>query len=155
MRKKYSLDGGLGLILTLMPYYSIVFHMSERANITRLLGDTNTVLMTNRVISKSEFFGDQAHIHLFLGVIQPRVVVHLQGYPTLSTPREAYLWARVLDMDILQSLRIKGTRSVGDEMEAIIDNFPNFKAGLSIPYSPQILINLLAENIPSLGEVLY
>ncbi len=93
----------------------------------------------------------QAHdIHAFYRLIEDNSkVIHVQGYPGMSSEQEAHIFARLMDYDKLKECRRKGAL-LGNE-NAVIQQFPNFSCGIRIPYDSKILEQKLAENIPELN----
>ena len=78
-------------------------------------------------------------------------VIHVQGYPGMSSLIKARVWARLMDYNKMIEIRSNGTASIGNEHEATIQQFPNFKIGIMIPYDSKILEEKLAENLPQLN----
>ena len=99
-----------------------------------------------------EFSIHQEHdIHAFYRLSnEPSKVIHVQGYPGMSTGNETRISARIMDYDKLIEIRRTGNVSVGNEHEAIIKSLQNFKLGIVIPYDSKILEKKLADNIPEL-----
>lgn len=96
---------------------------------------------------------NQGHdIHAFYRL--PRNVenlVHVQGYPGMSTERGARVYARVMDYNKTMAIRKAGGVSIGNEHKAVVKQFPNFKCGVVIPYEAKILEEMLGENISELN----
>src|SRR3989344_3688555 len=90
-------------------------------------------------------------VHAFYTLTQdPFRVVHVQGYPGMSSEQEARVFARMMDSRLLLLIRISKEASIGNEHEATIARFPNFVQGIMIPYSSKVLEAKLAENVPAL-----
>jgi len=81
----------------------------------------------------------------------PSRVVHVQGYPGMSTDKEMRVWARLMDYNKMMELRRDPQISPGNEHEAQIQPFPNFGMdNLWIPYDSLVLEEKLEENLPEL-----
>lgn len=81
--------------------------------------------------------------------LEPSRVIHVQGYPGMSSESEARVWARMMDHERMVEARRRGV-SRGNEHGATTQDFPNFESGIMIPYDPEILGNKLAENVPEI-----
>ncbi len=96
----------------------------------------------------------QGHdVHAFYRVL-PRItreVVHVQGYPGMSTESEARVFARLMNYDKMMEIRKVGGFSIGNEHDAVIKQFPNFREGVMIPYDAKVLEEMLGENVPKLS----
>jgi len=94
----------------------------------------------------------QGHdIHAFYRLSKsPSKVIHVQGYPGMSSPEQARVWARMMDYDKMMQIRTSETVSVGNEHEATTQIFSNFESGILIPYDAKVLEDKLAENVPEL-----
>ena len=78
-------------------------------------------------------------------------VIHVQGYPGLSSDEKTHIWARLMDHDRMIAIRAGDERSIGNEHDATIQNFENFGfSGTDIPYDAKVLEERLAENVPEL-----
>ena len=77
-------------------------------------------------------------------------VIHVQGYPGMSSETEARVWAREMNYFDMKDLRVDPKISIGNEHDAVTRNFPNFEIGVQIPYDPRVLEEMLGENIPEL-----
>src|SRR3989338_812518 len=98
----------------------------------------------------------QGHdVHAFYRVLprQTKEVVHVQGYPGMSTNSEMRVFARLMNYDRIMEIRKSGTVSIGNEHNAVIKQFANFGNGLgvTIPYDPNILEAMICENVPQLS----
>ncbi|MBS3144742.1 hypothetical protein J4208_04110 [Candidatus Woesearchaeota archaeon] len=90
-------------------------------------------------------------VHAFYRLIQdPTRVVHVQGYPGMSSGHEARVWARMMDYRAMMLIRHSGIVSIGNEHKATILGFRNFAHGIMIPYVANALEAKLAENVPEL-----
>ncbi len=94
----------------------------------------------------------QSHdVHAFYRLIKNKSkVIHVQGYPGMSSEQEAHVYARLMDYDKMMESRTKGC-SIGNE-HAVIQQFPNFISGVEIPYDSRVLEQKLAENILELKQ---
>lgn len=87
-------------------------------------------------------------IHAFYRLSQVLTkVIHVQGYPGLSSDHKAIVLARIMDHNKLLDIRRNGRASIGNEHEATTQMFPNL---IIIPYSSKILEERLAEFVPEL-----
>ncbi len=96
----------------------------------------------------------QGHdVHAFYRILprQTREVVHVQGYPRMSTESEMRVFARLMNHDKMMEIRKAGGVSIGNEHEAVVRPFPNFREGIIIPYESQILESMLGENVQKLS----
>ena len=90
-------------------------------------------------------------IHAFYRFLrEPNKVVHLQGYPGMSSEQEARVWARLMDYNKMMEIRRNCGVSIGNEHDATIQRFPNFEIGVMIPYSSKVLEDMLGENCSEL-----
>jgi hypothetical protein len=96
---------------------------------------------------------DEHDVHAFYRLSSaPSKVVHVQGYPGLSSAEQARVWARIMDYNKMIALRNSGTVSIGNEHEAAIQQFPNFESGIFMPYDARVLEGKLAENVKEVKE---
>ncbi len=98
---------------------------------------------------------NQGHdVHAFYWLIpyecKPIKVVHVQGYPGMSTDDKARVFARLMDLNKMLEIRCKEGVSIGNEHDAVIKPFPDFFGGIYIPYDAKVLEEMLAENVPEL-----
>jgi len=77
-------------------------------------------------------------------------VIHVQGYPGMSSEEKTRVWSRLFDYEKMMEIRTSGEVSIGNEHAASIQQFPKFESGVDIPYDSEILEGMLAENVPSL-----
>ena len=105
---------------------------------------------SNRGVAELELH--QGHdVHAFYRLShEPSKVIHLQGYPIMSSAENARVWARMMNHDKMMEIRGKGDVSIGNEHEATTHQFPNFGMGIMIPYDSKILEDMLVENVPEL-----
>lgn len=99
----------------------------------------------------------QGHdVHGFYRILprQTKEVVHVQGYSGMSTESEVRVFARLMDYDKMMEIRKTGGISIGNEHGAVIKSFPNFRAGVMIPYDSQVLESMLGENVPKLSTTI-
>lgn len=90
-------------------------------------------------------------VHAFYRITKdPSKVIHVQGYPGLSSTKGVMVWARMMDYNKMMEIRDYGDVSIGNEHEATIQSFPNFGIGVTVPYMPHVLIEELAKNCPEL-----
>ena len=118
--------------------------------ITQLFEDVGKDYETRKLIT---FFDiHQGHdVHVFYRL--PRNienVVHVQGYPEMSTEFEARVFARSMDYNKMMAVRKAGMVSIGNEHYTVVSTFPNFENGVMIPYESYTLEGLIGENIPEL-----
>lgn len=73
-------------------------------------------------------------------------VVHVQGYPGLSSEQQAVVLARLIDYSRMLAIRTRGD-SIGKEHEAVIQTLIS-QTGM--PYDPRVLEERLAENVHEL-----
>ena len=94
----------------------------------------------------------QGHdVHAFYRLSEdPSRVIHVQGYPGLSDEGGTLVWARLMGYTKLIEIRGSERVSVGNEHGATVQEFPNFGAGIGIPYDSKVLEEKLAENVPQL-----
>ena len=94
----------------------------------------------------------QGHdVHAFYRISKdPSKVIHVQGYPGMSSEEKARVWARLMDYNKMMALRERPGISDGNEHEATVQTFPNFGNGIEIPYDSKVLEEKLAENVPQL-----
>lgn len=94
----------------------------------------------------------QGHdVHAFYQLFHdPSKVIHVQGYPGMSSDLEARFWARMMDYHLMMDIRNRCDVSIGNEHEAAIQQFPNFYLGVEIPYDSKALEAMLAANVPEL-----
>ena len=92
--------------------------------ISSLFSSFGSVLLGEGRISELEVY--QKHdVHAFYRLASnPDEVVHVQGYPGMSTNRQATILARVMDYDKMQEVRRRGlkngARLIGNEHEAVL-----------------------------------
>jgi hypothetical protein len=79
-------------------------------------------------------------------------VIHVQGYPGMSSREQMRVYARLMNSDKVFKIRAQGGVSIGNEHGAVIMKFSNFQDGVMIPYSAKVLEEMLAENIPYLKK---
>ena len=92
---------------------------------------------------------DEHDIHAYYRPFKDMTrVVHVQGYPGMSDDKEFQVHARLMDYDKMMSIREQGGVSIGNEHEAVVENFPPFNPGqgIKIPYSEDRLRGLLEES---------
>lgn len=90
-------------------------------------------------------------IHAFYRLSQsPDRVVHVRGYPGMSSSEKMRVWARQMDYGKMVQLRAEGA-SIGDEHDAVTKAFNNFEFGVDIPYDAKVLEEMLAKNVPELA----
>jgi len=77
-------------------------------------------------------------------------VVHVQGYPGMSSQEKMHVWARLINYDLMMVIRDNSCTSPGNEHSAVIKQFENFEFGIEIPYEARALEKLLEENVPEL-----
>jgi len=120
-----------------------------RGRISALLNEVGNHYQKRGV---AELYLHQGHdIHAFYRLSHdPTKVIHVQVYPGMSTEDGAIVYARMMDYDRMMEIRSSGIVSVGNEHEATIQVFPNFKIGMMIPYDSKVLEDILAENVPEL-----
>lgn len=94
----------------------------------------------------------QGHdVHAFYRLSQnPARVIHVQGYPGMSSDERARVWARMMDYDNMIAIRRNGGISIGNEHKATVQEFPNFEIGIMLPYNSKVLEDKLAENVEDL-----
>ncbi|MDP3026777.1 MAG: hypothetical protein Q8N63_03645 [Nanoarchaeota archaeon] len=92
-------------------------------------------------------------VHAFYRILprQTKEVVHVQGYPGMSTKSEMRVFARLMNYDRMLEIRKAGGVSIGNEHDSVIRPFPNFREGVMIPYETQVLESMLGENVPKLS----
>jgi len=96
----------------------------------------------------------QGHdVHAFYRILprQTKEVVHVHGYPCISTKSEMRVFARLMNYDRMMEIRKDGGVSIGNEHDSVIRPFPNFREGVMIPYESQVLESMLGENVPKLS----
>ncbi len=125
--------------------------MSERQAIIRLFQEVGRHYYDRGVACFEVYNGQDVHAFYRL-CSAPSKVVHVQGYPGLSSPEQARVWARMMDYNKMIAARDSGTVSIGNEHEAAIQQFPNFESGIFVPYDVRVLEGKLAENVPELRE---
>jgi|FLOH01.1.fsa_nt_gi hypothetical protein len=96
-----------------------------------------------------EPYRDQGYdVHFYLHLTKdPSLVIHLQGYPGLSTSNEAHVYARLMNAGKMFAIRNQGNVSVGNEHGAVVKEFSNFQHGVRIPYNAQVLEDMIEQNI--------
>ena len=116
----------------------------NRERITLMLED----ISTNPEIAET-YIHQERDVHGFYRLSRnPQKVIHVQGYPGLSSFEEARFFARMMDYEKMQESMRKVGEINGNEHEAVIQNFPNFVA--EIPYDSETLEKMLAENVSEL-----
>lgn len=100
----------------------------------------------------AEFEIREAHdVHAYYRLTKdPSKVIHVQGYPGMSSDEEARVWARLMDYNKMMEIRQRSHTFIGNEHEATIRQLPNFLLGISIPYDPSVLEAKLEESVPEL-----
>jgi hypothetical protein len=79
-------------------------------------------------------------------------VIHVQGYPGLSTPDEMQVSARLRDYNAMILARVNGA-SVGNEHSSNIPGaFLEFQAGKRVPYHASLLMDRLVEEVERHGR---
>jgi hypothetical protein len=110
----------------------------------------------DRAVASLEQLEDAHDVHAFYRISEmfrlPEGdrIIHVQGYPGLSNDGEMRVYARLMDYDQLVQIRQQGEVSIGNEHEAVTQDFPNFGAGVFIPYDSEVLGRMLEENVPVL-----
>ena len=91
-------------------------------------------------------------VHAFYRLFKnPSKVIHIQGYPGLSSTYKAIVLARMMDYGRMMEIRNIEKVSIGNEHKAVIQLFPNFgRKMMVLPYNPKVLEKRLAENVPEL-----
>ena len=93
-------------------------------------------------------------VHAFYRLTaDPSKVVHVQGYPGMSSEEKMHVWARLVNYDLMRVIRENSSASPGNEHSAVIKQFENFELGIEIPYKARALEELLEKNVPELKEV--
>lgn len=77
---------------------------------------------------------------------EPDKVMHVQGYPGLSTDNHAVVWARLMNYDAMMWIRTWDNVSIGNEHDAVIQIFPEFLNVVSIPYDSGVLREKMARS---------
>ncbi|RLJ01572.1 MAG: hypothetical protein DRP11_04175 [Candidatus Aenigmatarchaeota archaeon] len=91
-------------------------------------------------------------IHAFFRLNEdPIKMIHLQGYPSLSSEQEVMLFARLMDYRKIREIRKKGI-SIGNEHEAVIRKFPDFESGICMSYNTERIVERLMENLSLLNQ---
>ena len=112
-----------------------------------LLKDTGGRLI-DQGIAHSAWVHLDHDIHAFYNLASdPSQVIHVQGYPGLSSENQARVWARLMDDNRREEIRKAGSASIGNEHEATIRSFPNFEIGIFIPFDPGVLEGKIKENL--------
>ncbi len=121
-----------------------------RSNVGVLLREVGRGFERSGLVSSFEIFKEH-DIHAFyrLSRDQDRVV-HVQGYPGMSTESEARVFARLMDYNKMMEIRRAGGVSIGNEHLAVVQDFPNFEFAVEVPYDPRVLRGMLEENVPEL-----
>lgn len=78
----------------------------------------------------------------------PHRVVHVRVAADAGS--RLFVLARLLDHELMLALREKV--GVGNEEAATMTCFSNFGRGVELPYSPELLHEMLAENVPELRK---
>jgi len=78
--------------------------------------------------------------------------LHLQAYPGMSSQDKGYFFARLMDAQKIEEIRMKGTASIGNEHEAVIQDFKDFSCGKNISYNSQEIEEILRESCPKLSS---
>jgi hypothetical protein len=123
--------------------------------LSQLLKDVGDVFAMQNIV-KSEVVEGGHDIHAFYRLVKdPSKVIHVQGYPGMSTEKNCMVSARLMDYNMMMKIRESGRVSIGNEHTAVIGVFQNFNygTGIMIPYEKDVLEDLLAENVPELREV--
>lgn len=118
-----------------------------RSKITALLQEVGDHYTESNVAELDLHQGHDVHAFYRLSA-DPSKVIHVQGYPGMSSDEEARVWARLFDYDRMMESRGRHI-SIGNE-EATVQQFTNFEFGIMISYDPKALEEKLAENIPQL-----
>jgi len=120
-----------------------------RKMITVILRGVGDYYQTKGVAELSLHQGRDVHAFYRLAK-DPTKVIHVQGYPGMSTDKQARVWARMMNYDKMIRLR-EGGVAIGNEHAATIKDFPDFTAGgIMIPYNSKYLEEMLTENVPEL-----
>ena len=122
---------------------------SLRERVTRVLRQVGLDCSQRDLASMSIHQGHDVHAFYTLNH-DPSQVIHVQGYPGMSTEQEMRVYARMMDSDRMEAARASGSVSIGNEHEAVTRSFPNFEIGIMIPYDPDILQKELAKNVTEL-----
>jgi hypothetical protein len=124
--------------------------MGERGKIIKLIGEAGLNLAASGQVSNIEIHADKHDIHGYYTLAQRQeTIIHVQGYPGLSTQETARVWSRAMDAREIQRLREVGNL-IGNEHSAQIKDFPNFGIGVDIPYNPHLLGDMIKSNIEGL-----
>ena len=103
-----------------------------RDQITKLFQDVGEHYVEKGLASLEIRQGHDMHAFYRLSQ-EPSKVIHVQGYPGLSSNEEARVAARIIDYDRMMEIRENEWASVGNEHEATIERFKNFEFGVMIP----------------------
>ena len=139
---------------TLEQEFPGVLENSEyRERIDLLLNEVGLHYTHRGVVSTTEYHSSH-DVHAFYTLAaDPSRVIHVQGYPGLSSENRARVRARMMDYEMMMALKDTGDVSVGNEHEAVVQEFPNFGHGVDILYNPKVLEDMLEANVPELrGE---
>lgn len=94
----------------------------------------------------------QAHdVHAFVQLPE-NLVIHMQGYPGLSSDSQMYVSARLRDYSKMMRERLSGTPA-GNEHSANLPTKSRMTGGVMMAYSARSLKSALDEIVESLYEV--
>ncbi len=101
--------------------------------------------------AEADIYQNNGEVHAFYRLTGDNSqVIHVQGDLGLSDKKQAHVHARLMDYKKMMEIRQSGKVSVGKEHGATIQAFINFECGVRIPYSTEVLEEMLAENISQL-----
>ncbi len=124
----------------------------ERESITHLFREVAADYLRHGKLLGFEIFQVKKDTHAFYRLYHdPTKVIHIQGYPGMSSEAQARVYARMMDYEKMTDIRALGHVSVGNEHAAVTQQFPNFGGGISINYDPKQLEAKLEENIRELS----
>lgn len=77
--------------------------------------------------------------------------LHLQAYPGMSIYNKYYFFAQLMDAQKIEKIRKKGEVSIGNEHEAVIENFMQFSGLEKIACDSDSVEKILRESCPKLS----